>query len=47
MSRGKAYKWLQGKLGWDHTVHMGSMTIEQCQRVIEIMARHYPDESKW
>ena len=47
MSRGQAYAWLKQKLAWDHAPHMGSMTIEQCQRVIEIVKANYPDESNW
>lgn len=36
MKRKAAYYWLQQQLGWDHHPHMGSMTVEQCQRVIEL-----------
>lgn len=42
MSRGQAYAWLKKQLGWDHAPHMGEMTIEECQKVIEIVRQHYP-----
>ena len=43
MTRGRAYDWLKQKLGWDYEPHMGSMTIEQCQRVMEIVKTHYEE----
>lgn len=48
VSRGVAYAWLQAASGWSaQQAHMFEMSVQQCQRVIRLVAEKGPGTEFW